>query len=125
MARPRLPLASARIKGADKRNPARFADRSDPKAAPLGEPSKWLDSEQAEAWEMFRREVPWLMESDRVVVEIAVVIRARMMSGEQVGVGALNQLRLCAGQMGTSPAARSKITLSDERDDDPSHRYFA
>jgi hypothetical protein len=80
--------------------------------------------EQLSAWEMFKSELPWLMESDRVVVEIAASIRARLMSGEDVGITALNQLRMCAAQMGATPADRSKISVSNEADEDPTDRYF-
>src|SRR3954447_3532796 len=111
MPRPRLPQERARITGADATNPARFAGRSDPKTTPLAEPSGWMGEEQRVAWNSFTAEVPWLMESDRVLVEIAAYIRARVMTGEEVGVSALNQLRMCAAQMGATPADRSKVAL--------------
>ena len=66
---------------------------------PLGSPSDWMKDSQRAAWELSRREVPWLMESDRVLVEIAACIRARVMAGEEVGVGMLNQLRMCMAQI--------------------------
>src|ERR1044071_5490099 len=100
MPRPRTPREKARITGADRNHPSRFARRSAPNTVPLGEPSNWMNDGQRTAWDLFRREIPWLMESDRVLVEIAASIRARMMDGEDVGVGALNQLRICITQMG-------------------------
>lgn len=83
-----------------------------------------MNDGQRAAWDLFRREVPWLMEFDRVLVEIAAGIRARMMAGEEVGVSALNQLRMCEAQMGGSPADRSKVALPDEPDEDPADRFF-
>ena len=83
-----------------------------------------MNNEQRVAWNQFRREIPWLMESDRVLVEITSYLRARIMIGEEVGVGALNQLRMCMAQMGATPADRSKVALPDEPDEDPADRFF-
>jgi hypothetical protein len=124
MPRPRTPREKARITGADRNHPSRFARRSDPKSTPLGDPSDWMNNGQRAAWERFRREVPWLMESDRVLVEIASYLRARIMIDEEVSVGALNQLRMCMAQMGATPADRSKVALPDEPDEDPADRFF-
>src|SRR3954468_10461767 len=124
MPRPRVPQERARITGADIEDPARFAARSDPKTTPLGDSSDWIGGEQRTAWNQFRREIPWLMESDRVLVEIAACIRARLMAGEDIGVSAPNQLRMCAAQMSTTPANRSKLAMPDEPDGDPADAYF-
>ena len=124
MPRPRTPREKARITGADRNHPSRFARRSAPHTAPLGEPSNWMNDGQRAAWDLFRREVPWLMESDRALVEIASYLRARIMAGEEVGVGAMNQLRMCAAQMGATPADRSKVAVPAEPDDDPADRFF-
>jgi hypothetical protein len=83
-----------------------------------------MNNEQRVAWNQFRREVPWLMESDRALVEIASYLRARIMAGEDVGAGAMNQLRMCAAQMGATPADRSKVAVPDEPEDDPADRFF-
>src|SRR3954454_15594403 len=119
MPRPRTPREKARITGADRNHPSRFARRSAPHPAPLGDPSNWMNDGQRVAWNQFRREVPWLMESDRALVEIASYLRARVMAGEELGVGALNQLRMCAAQMGANPADRSKVSIPDEPENDP------
>jgi hypothetical protein len=124
MPRPRTPLHLARITGADKVHPARFAGRSDPKTIPLGGPSDWMSKDQRAAWALFRAEIPWLMESDRCLVEIAASIRARLLAGEQVGVSALNQLRMCAAQMGATPADRSRIALPNDPKPGPDEWHF-
>ena len=124
MPRPRTPREKARITGADRNHPSRFARRSAPHTVPLGEASNWMNDGQRAAWDLIRREVPWLMESDRTLVEIAASIRARVMTGEDVSVSALNQLRMCAAQMGAIPADRSKVALPDGPDDDPADRFF-
>src|SRR4051794_14359485 len=119
MPRPRTPREKARITGADRNHPSRFARRSAPHIMPLGSPSNWMDDSQRAASERFRREVPRLMESDRVLVEIASYLRARIMSGEEVGAGALNQLCMCMAQMGASSADWSKAAAPNEPDNDP------
>jgi hypothetical protein len=125
MARPRLPAEMAKIKGAALKDPKRHEKRKEPHGRPLGPPSEWLDEIQRRAWSSFKTELPWLMESDRTLVEIASVIRARLMIGMDVGVSALNQLRMCAAQMGATPADRSKIQVADEaEEEDPADRFF-
>ena len=91
----------------------------------LGAPSTWLNEAQALAWASFQRELPWLCERDRALVEIASVIRSRLMSGEDVGVQALNLLRQALGQMGATPADSSKAPLLDDQADlDPLAEYL-
>src|SRR3954454_11753780 len=124
MPRPRTPREKGRITGADRHHPSRFARRPAPQTVPLGEPSDWMKAEQRTAWNLIQREVRWLMESDRALVEIGACIRARLMMGEEVGASALNQLRMCAAQMGAPPADRSKVAVPDEPDEDPADRFF-
>jgi hypothetical protein len=124
MARPRTPKERAEATGAAKRNPGRFATRANPRTGPLGGAPAWLSPGQVAAWEVFRAELPWLQTSDRILVGIASTILARVMAGEDVGMTALNQLRLCMAQMGGSPADRTKVTIVEEPEADPLERYF-
>jgi hypothetical protein len=124
MPAPRLSAAVIKAKGSALRNPGVFKDRRDPKADPLGPPSPWLDADAVRAWQCFVREIPWLMESDRVHLEMASVQRGRMMAGREVGVQAMNLLRLLAGQMGANPADRSRIRVGGDDADDETARYF-
>jgi phage terminase small subunit len=125
MPRPRLPAELARIKGASLKDPKRHAKKRDPNGTPLGKPAQWMAAEAKKAWEAFRRELPWLMESDRTLVEIASLIRGKLMAGEPVGITALNQLRMCAAQMGATPADRSKISVPNEaEEEDAADRFF-
>jgi hypothetical protein len=51
-------------------------------------------------------------------VEIATIIRARLTAGEEVGIQALNLLRQCLGSMGATPSDASKVSLSDDDEED-------
>ena len=126
MPTPRMPRAKAKALGVDIKNPKRFEQTSAPDGGGcLGEPSEWMGGEQRVVWKMFKDEVPWLVESDRTIVEIACTIRAKLYSGEDVGISALNQLRLCLSQMGATPSDRSKIRMPEGDDDeDPADKYL-
>ena len=115
MPRPRSPLAKAKAIGADRINPARYAGRREAPSSTLGAPSAWLNADQALAWVSFQRELPWLCERDRALVEIATVIRSRLMSGEDVGIQAMNLLRQALGQMGATPADSTKAPVPDDQ----------
>lgn len=118
MARPRIPRAKAAVEARDKKDPQRFKNRNEPlSTGNLGNPPEWMGGEQRVAWKIFQREIPWLNESHRGLVEIAAVIRARLASGEEVGVQALNLLRQCLGQMGATPSDASKVTLPEDDED--------
>lgn len=130
MPRPRTPDAKAKVIGSSKKNPARFEDRKEPQGlAPLGEPPDWMNADQLKAWNQFKRELFWLNDSHRALLEIACTVRARLLApkeGEEpVGVQALNLLRQCLGQMGATPADASKVTIPDgEEDKDPADKYL-
>jgi hypothetical protein len=77
-----------------------------------------MNEAQAIAWRDFESEAPWLNYSQRCLVGIASVMRARLVSGEEVGVQALGLLRLCLGSMGMTPADTSKISWAPEEEPD-------
>lgn len=118
MANNRTPAAKAAVTGTADRNPARFENRKEPKTAQLGQPSDFLDENGVKAWEGFKRELPWLGESDRALVEIASHVRGRLLGGEDVGVTALSMLQSILSKMGGSPADRSKVARPDAEDDE-------
>jgi hypothetical protein len=124
MGRPRLPMAKAKVEGKDDRSPSRFAGRSDPRVDQLGKPSPFLTGGAVTAWHMFKAEIPWLSASDRAIVEIACVIRGKLIDGQPVTMGEINCLRLAAGQMGGSPVDRSKVSASDDDVEDPTDKFF-
>src|SRR5467141_4179365 len=127
MPRPRVPLSRAETTGRTLRNPKRFSDRREPTGlGPLGTPPKFLKTpSQKEAWNTFAVEVPWLNSSHRALVGIASDIRGRLMAGDEVGVKALNLLRMILNSMGATPSDSSKVSMpNNEAPDDPSKKYF-
>jgi hypothetical protein len=84
-----------------------------------------MTQHQKTAWTTFRDELPWLNRSHRSLTEIAATIRARVMTGDDIGVKALGLLRQCLGQMGATPADSSKVKMPVEKIDDPADKYFS
>lgn len=126
MARPRTPKAKARATGQDVVHKDRFDGRNEPVVAdPIGDPPKWMTEPQAKAWNTLSAEIPWLNRSHRALLGIAASIQARLESGADVGVQALNLLRQCLGQMGASPADASKAgVVPGGEGKDPADQYF-
>lgn len=123
MARPRTPKAKAAVTGRDQHDSGRFKNRVEPKIDnPIGEPPAWLVDNKLSmartAWTTFVDEIPWLNETHRSFLEIASNVRGRLMTGQEVGVQALNLLRQCLGQMGATPADATKVTLPSDDDED-------
>jgi hypothetical protein len=123
MARPRTPVAKAAIEARDKINAGRFKNRVEPKQnGPLGKPPTWIKDTEGNkaksAWLLFEREIPWLTESHRILVGMASNIQGRMMAGQDVGVQAMNLLRQMLGQMGATPADATKVSVSDDEEDE-------
>jgi hypothetical protein len=126
MANPRTPLAKAKATGRTVRDPARFKQRKEPpKQRPLGKPSARLTERQVEAWEAFKRELPWLMESDRTIVETASRLRADMWDSSDINIRAMTLLRQCLSLLGATPADRTRIHAPPEDDEvDPAESYL-
>jgi hypothetical protein len=125
MANLRTPKAKAEVAGRVIHDPKRFKERREPiGASDLGSPPPWMDETQKAVWFMFAREIPWLNGSHRTLLEIAVSIRARMVSKQDVGVQALQLLRQCLGQMGATPADATKVVVPDDGEKDPEEEFF-
>jgi hypothetical protein len=119
MARPRTPRLKAKLEARDKKDPQRFKNRKEPTSPDeLGDPPDWMGGEQRLVWKVFQKEIPWLNGSHRGLVEIATIIRARLMAGEEVGIQALNLLRQCLGSMGATPSDASKVSVPEDDDED-------
>jgi len=118
MARPRSPLAKAKAEGRDRHDPQRFRNRPAPVFAEIGDPPSWMSPSQREVWDVFVFELPWLNKTHRSLLEVAVTVRTRIASGQDVGVQALNLLRQCLGQMGATPADAGRVAFADEDEAD-------
>ncbi|QQF02901.1 hypothetical protein [Sinorhizobium meliloti] len=119
MARPRNPLGKAKVEGRDKMNAGRFKNRKEPSVDEgIGAPPTWMNANQRKVWALFCRELPWLNGSHRALLEIAVSLRTRLVSGDEVGVQALGLLKQCLGAMGATPADATKVTVPNEEDDE-------
>lgn len=124
MPRPRQPLAKAIVSGAVLKDPQRYRDRKDPTNQPLGHAPVWFDAGQKDAWNFFRRELPWLTESDRALLEITTPVRASLADGREVPINRLNFYRLCLSQLGASPSDRSKISMPETEEEDPDDFFY-
>lgn len=118
MANPRTPKAKAEVTGVAGKKRKKFEARIEPAASgPLGDPPAWLtDTDtnmQRSAWVLIKKEIPWLTEHDRILVQMAASIQGRFMAQQEVGIQAMNMLRQILGQMGATPADRTKVTMPD------------
>ena len=118
MPNPRTPAVKAAVTGAASKNPARHAGRREPQTRPLGKPSSFLDEFGVRAWEGFKLELPWLMESDRAVLEVCAAVRGLLMAGEDVGVTKLSMYQSMLSKLGATPADRTRVMTPDGEDDD-------
>jgi hypothetical protein len=128
MARPRTPVAKAKATAADVKNPGRHKGRAAPKGvAPLGAAPIWLGHYGMKAFQAFKRELPWLKESHRVLVELAAGYRGVMMNPDpevRLGLQSAQELRRCLAQLGATPADESKVSLPDGGEEDPDDAFF-
>lgn len=130
MARPRKPLALAKIEGRDKVNAGRFKGRNEPSVnTPVGDPPPYImDTEENKArsaWYEYAVELSWLNSSHRSLLEMASLIRGEIMAGRLPGIQRLNLLRQCLGSMGATPADASKVGAGGNDDNkDPEDAFF-
>jgi len=117
MPRPRTPALKAKATGATIIHPGRHKDRKAPKLVPLGRPSDHLKDGGVVAWEGFKRELPWLTEGHRALVEVASNLRGRLIDGDEVGVNALSLLQVCLSKLGATPTDETKLNLADDGDE--------
>lgn len=122
MARNRTPLAVARVTGDTIKHPERFADRADPPVSALGNPPTRLNAAEKKAWKSFAEEMPWLVASDRKLVELAS--RLTVYVGQpDCPLGIYAQLRLCLSSMGGTPVDRSRVQWAED-DPDPASEFL-
>lgn len=125
MANPRLPSDKAKVSGADVKNPGRHADRKKPKGTrPIGEPFKGMTVDQAEAWECFKSELPWLNSSHRALLQAVCVLRARLNVDPDIGVNALTTYSAMLSKLAATPVDETKVSYGDGEEEDPADQFF-
>lgn len=115
MPRARKPTAVHELTGALKKNPARFTDRANEPHdnRPLGDPPMHLTAPQIVAWQEIERIAPAgvLCFADRLAVEVTAILLAAFRElGLTLPDPKLRRLESMLGQLGLTPATRSKVT---------------
>ena len=108
MVRNRLPTAVARATGANIKNPARFAGRNDPASPLIGQPSRWMRPCEKRAWKLFVAELPWLVEADRAMLELACGLRGPMFLAKGISISSIQVYSAILSKLGASPVDRSR-----------------
>lgn len=112
MARHKTPLAKAKMTGAYAKNPSRYDSRSEPDGGPaLGKPPAYFNAAQKKIWTRFRSELPWLVESDRALVEVTTIVRAQIEAGgDHITAALLREHRAQLSSLGATPVTRSNVS---------------
>ena len=121
MARPRKPLALAKLDGSAAHNPQRYRDRREPKSPPIGDPPAHLPAGARAAWRDFARRWPWLTEGDRALLEVLCELRRRIREEGPPTEALAREYRMLVSAFGGTPVSRSRVATGDEApdDDDP------
>jgi hypothetical protein len=116
MPQPRVPTNILKLRGADKKNPARFKERENepiPKA-PLGNPPAHLGKDEKKCWRELVRTAPFgvIADCDAWSVELAVCLMTEFRrSGSEMPASRLNLLHSILGRFGFNPADRSRVSI--------------
>lgn len=125
MPAPRKPTAVHALTGSMDKNPHRFVDRAnEPRDdRPLGDPPMHLKPAEIVAWQEIERIAPAgvLCHADRLAVELTAVLLAAFRElGLSLPDPKLRRLESMLGQLGLTPATRSKVTA---RPVSPANRF--
>jgi hypothetical protein len=113
MPRPRKPTEVLEISGAFADKPARRRPAAPRSPEPIGDPPAGMDPAAAGCWREIIAEAPpgVLTGADRLVVEIAAVMTAKVRRGEATAGEAGLMLRALT-ECGMTPASRSKVSAA-------------
>ncbi|MCP5016294.1 MAG: P27 family phage terminase small subunit [Ketobacter sp.] len=118
MGRPKIPTNILKLKGADKKDPARFIDReNEPENKnPVGDPPEHFTDAECEAWRTIVKESidGVLGEADRQLVEMSARLMVSIRS-EDYYHNHWVLLNKCLGQMGMTPSERTKISVPKKK----------
>ena len=108
--------------GADKVNPGRYRNRTQPKPSGrgVGAAPAYLPKTAKRAWATFVDELPWLTHEDRGAVEIVSLMRAHIMDGTtaDLPVSFFGNYRMALSALGATPVDRSKVIQPPAEDED-------
>jgi phage terminase small subunit len=117
MARPRTPLQSL-TPGTISNQASRIVNRArEPKTAgKLGLASQWLSAEQQKIWKRLVKFTPAVLgESDRTLLEIAVVMKSKLEAGT-IENAQIAQLLSVLSKLGMVPKERTSSQSDDEKE---------
>jgi phage terminase small subunit len=124
MPAPRVPTNILKLRGADKKNPARMKERENepvPKAA-LGNPPRHLNAEERKCWRELVRTAPFgvLADCDGWEVEIASCLMAQYRA-DRAGMPAsrLGLLHSVLSKFGFNPSDRSRVQVPPTKEKNP------
>lgn len=113
----RLPVDKAEITGATVKNAGRHKDRSKPKGVrPLGDAYVRMSEAEVAQWEEFKRDLPWLNSSHRVILRMACRLAVQL-DGDDFGVSKAQALSSILSKLGATPVDETKVSAPDEDDD--------
>lgn len=126
MGRNRTPIEKAKLSGAYQKNPARYDERTEPNGGPsLGKAPLHFDAKQKKVWVQFQAELPWLVEADRALVELACITRAQIEGGgDQVTAALMREHRQQLSSMGATSVTRSNVPKPSTPDEDDPFAKF-
>lgn len=124
MPAPRLPAQKAKTSGADLKNPKRFKDRKAPQLPKLGLAPPGMKEDECKAWSRLVLEIPWLNTSHTSLVAIAARIRAKMDTGQEVGISAMSLLMGVMSKLGATPVDETKVNHGDDGDGESAEDKF-
>lgn len=121
MARRKTPLAKAKLTGALEKDPQRYRGVNEPQGlSELGEPPMWLPEPEKMAWATFAEELPWLVSSDRALLEASCILRAKIQSSRDVTAAHIREMRMHLTALGATPTTRHTVQPpTDPNEDDP------
>ena len=121
MPKPRKPLALLRASGALKKNPKRYADRSEPAGLrPLGKPSQYLSVEQRKCYREIAKSCHdgVLCQSDTIAVEMAAILldKIRQNTAKSAEMTLFNGF---LSKFGMTPVDRSRVSIPQLQSSNP------
>lgn len=126
MANRKLPLAKARLTGADRKNPGRYRGVTEPPSSgDVGSPPDHLPASAKRVWRAFKDELPWLQRSDRALLTSASLLRARFQDQDELPSAAfIRELRATLSALGATPVDRQRLGWTPPDDDDDAFAAF-